>query len=75
MILPRVIAAATALLSFATAAEAAPRFGVNLAGCSFVGNGALCPTVADVAWYVDKAGFRSIRLPFNGSQMNDPVVL
>lgn len=75
MILPRVIAAATALLSFATAAEAAPRFGVNLAGCSFVANGALCPTVADVAWYVDKAGFRSIRLPFNGSQMNDPVVL
>ena len=51
------------------------RFGVNLEGCTFVDNGALCPTVEDLAWYIDKAGFQSIRLPFNGFQAKNPVVM
>jgi endoglucanase len=64
-----------ALALLATPAAAQTRFGVNLSGCTFVENGSLCPTVDDVAWYIDKAGFRSIRLPFHGSQASNPVII
>ncbi|RYF06115.1 MAG: hypothetical protein EOO77_27365 [Oxalobacteraceae bacterium] len=51
-----------------------PLFGVNLSGCEFVDNGALCPTPATVRMYLAK-GFRVFRLPFRGTQANDPVVI
>jgi endoglucanase len=75
MVTARILLAALALFAIPAVAQAPPRFGVNLEGCTCVANGALCPTVDDVAWYVDKAGFRSIRLPFHGAQASDPVVL
>ncbi len=50
-----------------------PVFGVNIAGCSFVADGTLCPTPASVRAYLDK-GFTMVRLPFKGPQMADPVI-
>ena len=50
------------------------QMGVNLSGCSFTMNGALCPTPADVDWYAD-AGFMMVRIPFKGEQAGDPEVV
>jgi hypothetical protein len=45
-------------------AKATPtmRFGVNISGCEFSNNTALCPTTADIDTYIAK-GFTLIRLP------------
>lgn len=51
-----------------------PIMGVNLSGCEFMVNGALCPTPADVELYLAK-GFKAFRLPFRGAQANDPTVI
>ncbi|MDX3909774.1 MAG: cellulase family glycosylhydrolase [Sphingobium sp.] len=48
--------------------------GVNLSGCEFASDGALCPSPATVNTYIDK-GFRAIRLPFRGTQASNPVVV
>lgn len=48
--------------------------GVNLSGCEFVDNGALCPTTASINTYIDK-GFRAFRIPFRGKQASDPKVI
>jgi endoglucanase len=45
------------------ALEMTPILGVNLSGCEFMVNGALCPTPADVEIYLAKA------------QANDPTVI
>lgn len=52
----------------------APLMGVNLSGCEFVDDGALCPSPSVVNIYVDK-GFRAFRIPFRGRQADDPVVI
>lgn len=51
-----------------------PILGVNLSGCEFVDNGALCPTPATVRTYLAK-GFKAFRLPFRGRQADNPVVI
>ncbi len=51
-----------------------PLLGVNLSGCEFITNGVLCPTPAVVNAYLDK-GFRVLRIPFRGSQANNPAVV
>ncbi|MGK2912026.1 MAG: cellulase family glycosylhydrolase [Sphingobium sp.] len=48
--------------------------GVNLSGCEFSNDGALCPSVASVNTYIDK-GFRAIRLPFRGKQSTNSIVV
>ena len=48
--------------------------GVNLSGCEFASNGALCPSPATVDTYIDK-GFRVLRIPFRGNQVSDPKVV
>ena len=50
-----------------------PIFGVNISGCSFVADDALCPTPAVIRSYLD-TGFTMVRLPFKGSQMADPAI-
>ncbi len=52
----------------------APRMGVNLSGCEFVDNGALCPKPSTVDTYIDK-GFTVFRVPFKGKQASDPAVV
>ncbi|RYF39446.1 MAG: hypothetical protein EOO38_23275, partial [Cytophagaceae bacterium] len=52
----------------------APLTGVNLSGCEFSLDGALCPTAASVRAYLDK-GFRAIRIPFRGAQAGIPAVV
>lgn len=52
----------------------APLMGVNLSGCEFVDDGALCPTPASVNAYLDK-GFRAFRIPFRGRQASNPAVI
>ena len=51
----------------------APLWGVNISGCSFTNDGALCPTVASVNQYLDK-GFTMVRLSFLGKQMANPAI-
>jgi len=51
-----------------------PLMGVNLSGCEFITNGALCPTAATVNAYIDK-GFRVLRIPFRGNQASDANVV
>ncbi|RYF00806.1 MAG: hypothetical protein EOO77_33590, partial [Oxalobacteraceae bacterium] len=51
-----------------------PLTGVNLSGCEFSLDGALCPTATSVRAYVDK-GFRAIRIPFRGAQVRIPAVV
>lgn len=51
-----------------------PLMGVNLSGCEFADNGALCPTPASVNTYLDK-GFRAFRIPFRGRQAANPAVV
>jgi endoglucanase len=51
-----------------------PRIGVNLAGCQFVADGTLCPTPTQVNTYIDK-GFTAFRIPFQGYQANNPLVI
>lgn len=53
---------------------ASPLMGVNLSGCEFSSDGALCPSVATVNTYIDK-GFRAIRLPFRGKQSTNAIVV
>lgn len=65
-----VVSTASANISLGTA----PLMGVNLSGCEFADDGALCPTPGSVDAYVDK-GFRAFRLPFRGAQAADPVVV
>jgi endoglucanase len=48
--------------------------GVNLSGCEFSLDGALCPTATSVRSYLDK-GFRAIRIPFRGAQVGIPAVV
>lgn len=48
-------------------------FGVNISGCTFVNDGALCPTVASVNQYIDK-GFTIVRFSFKASQMANPAI-
>ena len=50
-----------------------PIFGVNISGCSFVADDALCQTPAVIRSYLD-TGFTMVRLPFKGSQMADPAI-
>lgn len=52
----------------------APLLGVNLSGCEFMYNGALCPSPAIVRTYLAK-GFKAFRLPFRGVQAGDPAVI
>ena len=52
----------------------APLMGVNLSGCAFANDGALCPTPESVRTYLDK-GFRAFRIAFRGRQATDPVVV
>ena len=51
-----------------------PLMGVNLSGCEFVTNGALCPSTETVNAYIDK-GFRVLRIPFRGNQTGDKNVV
>lgn len=51
-----------------------PLMGVNLSGCEFVDNGALCPTVSAINTYIDK-GFNAFRIPFRGKQASNPAVI
>jgi endoglucanase len=65
-----VVSTASANISFGNA----PLMGVNLSGCEFINNGALCPTVASLNEYIDK-GFNAFRIPFRGAQAADPAVV
>ena len=51
-----------------------PLMGVNLSGCEFLDNGALCPTPEMVNIYLDK-GFRVLRIPFRARQVGNPAVV
>ena len=51
-----------------------PMLGVNLSGCEFAADGALCPTPATVDAYFDK-GFRAFRIPFRGAQADNEAVV
>ena len=48
--------------------------GVNLAGCTFVASGALCPTPQTMRDYAAK-GFEAFRVPISGDQMEDPKIV
>ncbi|MCD2317334.1 glycoside hydrolase family 5 protein [Sphingomonas sp. IC-11] len=54
--------------------SSSPLMGVNLSGCEFVDNGALCPTPSAINTYIDK-GFNAFRIPFRGAQASNPVVI
>lgn len=51
-----------------------PLMGVNLSGCEFLDNGALCPTPQSIRTYIDK-GFRAFRIPFRGRQATNATVI
>ena len=51
-----------------------PVMGVNLSGCEFALNGALCPTPASERAYLYK-GSRAFCLPFRSDQAADPSVV
>ncbi len=65
-----VISTASRNISF----SGGPLIGVNLSGCEFVNDGALCPTPETVRTYIDK-GFRAFRIPFRGKQAANPAVV
>lgn len=62
----------TAFVALAAASASAnttdlkSRMGVNLSGCEFDAVGALCPSAADIDWYVAQ-GFTVFRLPFRST--------
>lgn len=55
------------------AQQTAQRFGVNLSGCEFTNNTALCPNEADIDWYVGQ-GFSLIRIPVKDVHLSDQAM-